>query len=154
MRPGRFHHGTAAVESAQGDAHLPVDQEHGQSGRIGGFQRGAQLGARFHAQLVGQPLLVGGERQIGGDQAHLALAHHLQQVHARQGVGVAQGGMAAGAQLHRHGVEAAAGDQLAHGRLAGAGDVGGAEQGDRGGAQGDFPQRLIGGDFGQVHGYL
>ena len=73
--------------------------------------RGLEFCAWFDAELFRQPALVGGECEIGGDQADLALADDLEQVELGHGLRIGQRAMALCIEFHRDGVVAAAGDR-------------------------------------------
>ena len=103
-----------AEGAAEGDADVAVHQGQAQATGLGADGRGLELGARLDLQLLGQAPLVGGQGQVGGDQAGLALAQDLEQVEFRQRVGVGQGAMALHVELDRDGVVAAAGKRRFH----------------------------------------
>ena len=96
---------------------------------LASLEHGAlEFGAWFDAELLGEPALVGGERQVGREQCGLAGADHLDQVQACQRIGVGQGLQALRIQLDRDRVERAAVDRIAHGFDAGLRHVRGAQQ--------------------------
>ncbi len=72
--------GYRADQPAQGDADVAVDQPQRQGARPGRVDRGAHLGADLDAELVGQALLVGRQRELGGNHAGAARAHDAEQV--------------------------------------------------------------------------
>ena len=89
---------------------------------------GLEFGAGLDAELLGEPALVGGEREVGGDQADLAFADDPEQVELRERVGIGQRAMALRVELDRDRVVAAAGDRGFDRVDARARDVRGAEQ--------------------------
>ena len=115
--------------AAEGQANLAVDQVHRQVAFAGEFHRTFQLGTGLDVELLGQATLIGGQSQVGGEQGDAALADHLDQVELGECVGVAQRLQALRVQLDGNGIEAAAVDGFFNGLDAGAGDVGGAQQG-------------------------
>ena len=118
----------ALHRALEGQADVAVDELQGQATRAGIGGGGLELGAGFDAHLLGQPALVGRQRQVGGEQRRLALAQHLDQVHAPERVGIGHGLQALFVEFDRDGVVGAGGDRGAHRVDAGARDVGGAQQ--------------------------
>ncbi|MBX4378295.1 helix-turn-helix domain-containing protein, partial [Mycobacterium tuberculosis] len=59
------------------------------AGHAVGYDSPSQF-SREYARLFGQPPLVGGQGEVGGEQRHAALADHFAQVQLGQCIGIGQ----------------------------------------------------------------
>ncbi len=135
--------GHVPVDPLQRDADIAVDQREFEALRLGTLDGGAHLGARFGAQLLGEAILEGAEREHRGDHRRLAVADHLEEVELREGGGVGECAMPAAAEFHRDTVVVALGDLAGDGLRAGLRHVGRAQQADKAVAQREVAARLL-----------
>ena len=75
---------------AQGDAHVAVAEHQGNVQGFGALRGLQELFSGRHAGLVAQPLLVGGENQVGQKGAELFAANELLQIQLLPGLAVGQ----------------------------------------------------------------
>ncbi len=120
--------GNTPIDPFQGDTDIAIDQFEGQIGRRTAIDRGAHFRPRLDAELVGQTLLIGAQREIGRHHAGLALAQYLEQIHLLEFAGAGERGMASVAEFDGDAVVVAGFDFVLHFFGAGARDVGGAQQ--------------------------
>ena len=118
----------APGDPAQGHADLAVDEQQGQPLGRRQFDGAALLGPGFDPEVIRQALLVGAQGQAGHHPIGVPLTDDPQQVQACHGVGVGERLVTAAAELHRHGVVAAAAEQFRDHIGAGPGDMGRAKK--------------------------
>ena len=112
----------------EGDADVAVDQVQREVAFARIERRGLQFGAGFDPQLFGEPALVRGEAEVGGEQRGLAFAQHLDQVELGQRIGIGQRRKPLRIQFDGDGVVTPAGDRSTHRVQARLRDMGGTEQ--------------------------
>ena len=114
----------------QGGADVPVRQADAGAHGIGALHRLEHLRARRHVHFPGDPLLKGGEQEVGQQQEGFLVLDDLDDVHVPPAVFLAQRLVAGGAQLDADGVGLFAGDHRFDQQDAFAGNVGRADQDD------------------------
>ncbi len=119
----------AAVGAAQRDRQVAIDQLQGRIALAGRLDGGLQFRPRLDAELLGDAALVAAQRQVGHDQAGLAVADDPVQVQVLPGFPAFQRLQPRRAQLHGDGIELVLFGHVHDGVDAGSRNMGGAQQG-------------------------
>ena len=97
-----------------------------------------------NAELLGKTALERGQGKVCRNQASLALADDLEQVHVAERLGITHRLVARLAQFHRHGIEGFRSQHFAHGLDAGTRDMRGSKQHELHAVSGDARDLLCG----------